>query len=167
MSNVERIDRLATQPQSLTTSSARGEQSGTLAVDETDGLPSETSEARRAGRALPQSRRSTRPKPSGSEEAPRFFRRPSVRWALFALLPLALIAGGYWYVTGGQVMSTDDAYVEADKVGISTDVSGHRARKSMSPRTSTSKPDRFCTGSIPANSRSPSRTRRPTSRRRR
>ena len=40
------------------------------------------------------------------------------------LLPLALIGGGYWYVTGGQVMSTDDAYVEADKVGISTDVSG-------------------------------------------
>jgi len=47
-----------------------------------------------------------------------------VRGTLFALLPLALIAGGYWYVTGGQVMSTDDAYVEADKVGISTDVSG-------------------------------------------
>ena len=51
-------------------------------------------------------------------------RRRWVRWALFALLPLALIAGGYWYVTGGRVMSTDDAYVEADKVGISTDVSG-------------------------------------------
>jgi membrane fusion protein (multidrug efflux system) len=47
-----------------------------------------------------------------------------VRGALFALLPLALLAGGYWYVTGGQVMSTDDAYVEADKVGVSTDVSG-------------------------------------------
>jgi membrane fusion protein, multidrug efflux system len=46
------------------------------------------------------------------------------RWALFALLPIALIAGAYWYVTGGQIMSTDDAYVEADKVGISTDVSG-------------------------------------------
>jgi membrane fusion protein (multidrug efflux system) len=43
---------------------------------------------------------------------------------LFLLLPSALIAGGYWYVTGGQVMSTDDAYVEADKVGVSTDVSG-------------------------------------------
>jgi membrane fusion protein, multidrug efflux system len=42
----------------------------------------------------------------------------------FALLPIALIAGAYWYVTGGQIMSTDDAYVEADKVGISTDVSG-------------------------------------------
>jgi membrane fusion protein (multidrug efflux system) len=50
--------------------------------------------------------------------------RRRVRWALFALLPLALIAGGYWYVTGGQVMSMDDAYVEADKVGVSTDVSG-------------------------------------------
>jgi membrane fusion protein (multidrug efflux system) len=43
---------------------------------------------------------------------------------LFLLLPLVLIAGGYWYVTGGQVMSMDDALVEADKVGVSTDVSG-------------------------------------------
>jgi membrane fusion protein, multidrug efflux system len=46
------------------------------------------------------------------------------RWALFALLPIALVVGAYWYVTGGQITSTDDAYVEADKVGISTDVSG-------------------------------------------
>jgi membrane fusion protein (multidrug efflux system) len=51
-------------------------------------------------------------------------RRSWVRWGLFALLPLALIVGCYWYVTGGQVMSTDDAYVEAETVGISTDVSG-------------------------------------------
>src|ERR1700682_5067172 len=50
--------------------------------------------------------------------------RPWIRPALFALLPLALIVGCYWYVTGGQVMSTDDAYVEADTVGISTDVPG-------------------------------------------
>ena len=57
-------------------------------------------------------------------KAPRFSRQRSTRWALFALLPLALIAGSYWYVAGGAVMSTDDAYVEADKVGISTDVSG-------------------------------------------
>src|SRR5258708_37971674 len=61
---------------------------------------------------------------SQPEKAPQTPRRRWVRWALFALLPLALIAGGYWYVTGGRVMSTDDAYVEADKVGISTDVSG-------------------------------------------
>src|SRR5882757_2646338 len=61
---------------------------------------------------------------SEPQKAPQSPRRPWLRWALFALLPLALIAGGYWYVTGGRVMSTDNAYVEADKVGISTDVSG-------------------------------------------
>jgi membrane fusion protein, multidrug efflux system len=59
-----------------------------------------------------------------SDEPARPARRRGMRRALFALLPLALIAGGYVYVAGGQVMSTDDAYVEADKVGISTDVSG-------------------------------------------
>jgi membrane fusion protein (multidrug efflux system) len=51
-------------------------------------------------------------------------RRDRIRWILFALLPLVLIIGGYWYVAGGRVMSTDDAYVEADKVGVSTDISG-------------------------------------------
>src|ERR1700729_3610790 len=54
------------------------------------------------------------------ERAPR--RR--LRLGLFVLLPILLIGGGYWYITGGQVMSTDDAYAEADKVGISTDVAG-------------------------------------------
>jgi membrane fusion protein (multidrug efflux system) len=58
------------------------------------------------------------------EKASKFARRPWLRWTLFALLPLALIAGVYGYVTGGQTMSTDNAYVEADKVGVSTDVSG-------------------------------------------
>jgi membrane fusion protein, multidrug efflux system len=62
--------------------------------------------------------------PAASEKGPRISRRSPIRWALFALLPLALVAGGYWYVIGGQVMSTDDAYVEADTVGVSTDVSG-------------------------------------------
>jgi membrane fusion protein (multidrug efflux system) len=51
-------------------------------------------------------------------------RRRLSRWGLFALLPVILLAGAYWYVTGGEVMSTDDAYVNADKVGLSTDVSG-------------------------------------------
>ena len=51
-------------------------------------------------------------------------RRNRTRRLLFALLPVALIAGGYHYVTGGQVMSTDNAYVQADILGISTDVAG-------------------------------------------
>jgi membrane fusion protein (multidrug efflux system) len=62
--------------------------------------------------------------PSAPKETPQSARRRRMRWALMALLPLALIGGAYWYVVGGNVMSTDDAYIEADKVGISTDVSG-------------------------------------------
>jgi membrane fusion protein (multidrug efflux system) len=46
------------------------------------------------------------------------------RTLMFALLPVALVVGGYFYVTGGAVMSTDNAYVQADMVGLSTDVSG-------------------------------------------
>jgi membrane fusion protein (multidrug efflux system) len=62
--------------------------------------------------------------PAASKEPSRCSGRRWLRPALFTLLPLVLIAGATWYVTGGQVMSTDNAYVEADKVGISTDVSG-------------------------------------------
>src|SRR5271155_1982565 len=88
-------------------------------------LRSDTAEAPAAKREAPQ-KQPERPAAiaSASEKAARPQRRPWTRWALFALLPLALIVGCYWYVTGGQVMSTDDAYVEAETVGISTDVSG-------------------------------------------
>ena len=51
-------------------------------------------------------------------------RRRVLRPLLFALLPVALIAGAYEYVVGGQVMTTDNAYVQAQSVGVSTDVSG-------------------------------------------
>ena len=61
---------------------------------------------------------------SEPELGSRSARQRWLRWALFALLPLALIAGSYWYITGGRVMSTDNAYVEADKVGVTTDISG-------------------------------------------
>ena len=54
----------------------------------------------------------------------RFDRRRATRWGLFALLPLALIVGCYWYVTGGRIMSTDNAYVNAQTVGISADIDG-------------------------------------------
>ncbi len=64
-------------------------------------------------------------KPTAAEAELRGLRRRDrTRWGLFGLLPVVLIIGGYSYVTGGQIMSTDDAYVEADKVAISTDVSG-------------------------------------------
>jgi membrane fusion protein (multidrug efflux system) len=37
---------------------------------------------------------------------------------------LVLLVGGYWYLTTGQYVSTDDAYVQAARVAVSTDVSG-------------------------------------------
>jgi membrane fusion protein, multidrug efflux system len=88
-------------------------------------LRSDAAEAPAAKRETPQ-KQPERPAatPSAPEKAAQSSRRPWTRWSLLVLLPLALIAGVYWYVTGGAVMSTDDAYVEADKVGISTDVSG-------------------------------------------
>ncbi len=50
--------------------------------------------------------------------------RQWVRLGLFLLLPLVLIIGAFIYVTGGKVISMNDAYVEAEKVGVSTDVPG-------------------------------------------
>src|SRR3984893_11354864 len=90
-------------------------------------LPKETAETPAARRDAPQ-KQPERPAAIAAaptpEKASRSPRRRWVRWALFALLPLVLIAGAYWYVTGGQVMSTDDAYVNAETGGISTDISG-------------------------------------------
>lgn len=51
-------------------------------------------------------------------------KRQRTRTALFALLPILLVVGAYLYVTGGQIISTDNAYIQADHVGVSTDVSG-------------------------------------------
>jgi membrane fusion protein (multidrug efflux system) len=65
--------------------------------------------------------------PAPAEPAPAITpvrRRSLKRPILFALLPIALVAGGYFYVTGGQIMETDNAYVQADMVGVSTDVAG-------------------------------------------
>ena len=87
----------------------------------------ETAEAQEAPRTIPlappaekQSHKDT----STGPEVQKLKRRNWTRWGLFALLPLVLLVGVYWYVTGGRIMSSDDAYVEAEKVGISTDVSG-------------------------------------------
>jgi membrane fusion protein (multidrug efflux system) len=62
--------------------------------------------------------------PSAPQSTPRSAASPWRRRGLFLLLPLVLVGGAIWYVTGGQVTSMDDAYVESDKVGVSTDVSG-------------------------------------------
>ena len=89
-------------------------------------VPEETAESPRPHAvppAAPADKR-TKEQKSGADTVRRSRRRDRVRWGLFALLPLVLLGGGYYYVTGGQIMSTDDAYVQADRVGISTDVSG-------------------------------------------
>src|ERR1700751_3322668 len=131
MSKIERIDRRAgrTGPVGAPADAQRGSCSldgklsakfaGANAVE----LRSDRSEA---PQPTPQPVELPPPAPKGSapEPARPGKRRQRLRWVLFALLPVALLAGGYWYVVGGSVMSTDDAYVEADKVGISTDVSG-------------------------------------------
>jgi membrane fusion protein (multidrug efflux system) len=89
-------------------------------------VPEETAESPRPHAvppAAPADKR-TKEQKSGADTVRRSRRRDRVRWGLFALLPLVLLGGGYYYVTGGQIMSTDDAYVQADRVGVSTDVSG-------------------------------------------
>jgi len=92
-------------------------------------VPPDTDEAPEAPRPVPLAPAPApelRPeKPTAAtEELRRLKRRNWTRWGLFALLPLVLLVAAYWYVTGGQIVSEDDAYVEAAKVGLSTDVSG-------------------------------------------
>lgn len=89
-----------------------------------DLLPAETDEVPAPRRTAQKLLEQPADMPAASAEATRTRRRWLVRRALFTLLPLALIGGAYWYATGGQVMATDDAYVNAETVGISTDVSG-------------------------------------------
>jgi membrane fusion protein (multidrug efflux system) len=95
-----------------------------IAESKTVGLRSYSGEARQPTPAPAVTKEYPAEKVFGSGNRPSGTRRQRLRRVLLALLPIVLIAAGYWYITGGQVMSTDDAYVEADKVGVSTDVSG-------------------------------------------
>jgi membrane fusion protein (multidrug efflux system) len=88
-------------------------------------LRSDTAEAPAARCAVPQEEwEPPAERSSAPEKAPQPLGRRWLRWALFLLLPIVLIVGAYFYFEGGAYMSTDDAYIKADKVGLSTDVSG-------------------------------------------
>jgi membrane fusion protein (multidrug efflux system) len=51
--------------------------------------------------------------------------RARLRLVLMLLLPLVLVlAGAGWYLSAGRYVATDDAYVQADTVSISSDVAG-------------------------------------------
>lgn len=55
----------------------------------------------------------------------RALNRGWLRILLMLSVPLVLILGaGYFYITGGRYVSTDDAYVQADLVAMSADVGG-------------------------------------------
>ncbi len=84
----------------------------------------ETAEAPEAPRTIPLVPPAEKQSHKDSSANKEIKRRNWTRWGLFGLLPIVLLIAGYWYVTGGRIMSSDDAYVEAEKVGISTDVSG-------------------------------------------
>jgi len=109
----DRIRRLARRRPEAKDAPAPGETVGPQSKARPEGREPETAPSARPS-APPAEARS---KPARSAKS---LRRP----LLFALLPLALIVAGYFYVTGGTVMSTDNAYVQADMVGLSTDVSG-------------------------------------------
>ncbi len=48
------------------------------------------------------------------------------RLVLLGLGPLVVAAlGAYYFVTSGRYVSTENAYVKADKIAVSIDVSGH------------------------------------------
>jgi membrane fusion protein (multidrug efflux system) len=96
-----------------------------LADTEPVALRSDVSEAPAARRTVLEEEWELPPESSPTpEEPPRSPRRRGLRWALFLLLPIVLMVGAYFYFEGGAYTSTDDAYIEADKGGLSTDVSG-------------------------------------------
>lgn len=69
--------------------------------------------------------RDTETRPAAQPAAKPVRRTRWRRWVLMAALPLLVaVGGGYEYVVGGRYVSTDNAYVQQDKVTISPDISG-------------------------------------------
>ena len=76
---------------------------------------------------VPEAETTEAEKPKYSKASPRHRRRARnlVRLGLMILGPLAVvITGSYYYVIGGRFVSTENAYVKADKIAISTNVPG-------------------------------------------
>ncbi|MEC7655807.1 MAG: biotin/lipoyl-binding protein, partial [Pseudomonadota bacterium] len=66
-----------------------------------------------------------KPQYSKAQPGARRRMRNFIRLGLMTLGPLAVVlAGGYYYVIGGRFVSTENAYVKADKIAISTNVPG-------------------------------------------
>jgi membrane fusion protein, multidrug efflux system len=124
MSNIEQVDHRPGHRGPLATAADARQRSRKLAESKTFQLRSDRNEALQPALAPAETPEHPAEEISGPGNPPPGARTRRLRWALLTLLPLTLIAGGYWYVVGGSVVSTDDAYVEADKVGVSTDVSG-------------------------------------------
>lgn len=52
-------------------------------------------------------------------------KRPALRWAIMLSVPLILLAlGGYYWLTSGRYVSTDNAYVQQDMVSVAAEVNG-------------------------------------------
>lgn len=50
---------------------------------------------------------------------------PWMRYALMAIVPLILIAGGvYYWLTSGKTASTDNAYIQQNRVSVTSEVGG-------------------------------------------
>ena len=82
-------------------------------------VPTDQPEAKRAPAAAPESTSEAPAKPAPGAG------RKRLRMMLLIVLPLiALIAGSVFYLMGGRYISTDNAYVGAQKVLITPDVSG-------------------------------------------
>jgi membrane fusion protein (multidrug efflux system) len=90
--------------------------------------PSDAPVERQPDAAKPRARARQAPPAAATEASPapaKSLRETfTTRRVLFALLPVALIAGAYVYVTGGATMTTDNAYVQANMVGVANDVAG-------------------------------------------
>lgn len=78
---------------------------------------------------MPDTQETTRPPASVSANPSRKPRRRSLlRYPLMIALPLVLVAAGAWYwVVGGRWASTDNAYVQQNKVLVAPEVEGRIA----------------------------------------